>query len=238
MPELTTDCPRCGAAFTTFDVKEAHRTSRFEHDWKQYYEVFGICRQCRHATIFVLSNSGGSDYTSVNKAGLMKFGGSLNGYMDNEGFINIRHKASVAPPDHLPKEIANAFNEGATCLAVECWNAAATMFRLCLDLATRPKLPKEVKGQSDPKGLNKDVRRILGLRMNWLFDNGKLPEDLRELSICVKDDGNDGAHAGTLKKEDAQDLLDFTTALLERLYTEPEKLKLAAARRSKRRKGK
>jgi hypothetical protein len=55
-----------------------------------------------------------------------------------------------------------------------------------------------------------------------------LPEALRDLSSCVKEDGNDGAHAGTLTKEDAEDLLDFTTALLERLYTEPKQLALAA----------
>jgi hypothetical protein len=39
-----------------------------------------------------------------------------------------------------------------------------------------------------------------------------------------------------LNKADAEDLLDFTVALLERLYTEPERLKLAKARREERRK--
>jgi hypothetical protein len=50
-----------------------------------------------------------------------------------------------------------------------------------------------------------------------------------------KEDGNDGAHAGTLTKEDAEDLLDFATALFERMYTEPERLRLARERREKRR---
>jgi hypothetical protein len=43
------------------------------------------------------------------------------------------------------------------------------------------------------------------------------------------------AHGGTLKNEDADDLLDFTVELLERLYTEPAKLKLAEERRKARR---
>ena len=68
-----------------------------------------------------------------------------------------------------------------------------------------------------------------------MFEHGMLPSGLKELSTCVREDGNDGAHAGTLKREDAQDLLDFTTALLERIYTEPEKLRLAKERRDKRR---
>jgi hypothetical protein len=42
---------------------------------------------------------------------------------------------------HLPANIENAFSEGAGCLSIECFNAAATMFRLCVDLATRPLLP-------------------------------------------------------------------------------------------------
>ncbi len=148
-----------------------------------------------------------------------------------EGYVSLQHRAGKAPPDHVPPNIQAAFREAATCLAVECWNAASTMFRLCVDLATRPMLPEE-----ETAGLNAKTRRDLGLRLPWLFDNELLPNDLRELSACIREDANDGAHAGTLKKEDAEDLLDFTSALLERLYTEPEKLTLAAKRREARRK--
>jgi hypothetical protein len=104
------------------------------------------------------------------------------------------------------------------------------MFRLCVDIATRSMLPDE-----DVDGLNARVRRNLGLRLPWLFANGRLPQALQELSSCVKEDGNDGAHVGSLQKADAEDLLDFTVALLERMYTEPERLRLAQARRESRR---
>jgi Domain of unknown function (DUF4145) len=80
-----------------------------------------------------------------------------------------------------------------------------------------------------------DGASVKGLRLPWLFDNDKLPGGLRELSTAIKEDGNDGAHQGTLTKEDAQDLLDFTTALLERVFTEPKKLELAKERRQQRR---
>jgi Domain of unknown function (DUF4145) len=73
-------------------------------------------------------------------------------------------------------------------------------------------------------GPNAKIRRDLGLRLPWLFANGKLPAELHDLSIVIKDDGNDGAHKGTLTKAEAGDLLDFTMALLERLFTEPKKL--------------
>ena len=107
------------------------------------------------------------------------------------------------------------------------------MFRLCIDIVTREMLPEE-----DAEGLNARVRRNLGLRLPWLFDHDILPENLRELSTCVREDGNDGAHAGTLTPEDAADLLDFTIMLLERIYTEPERLRLAKARRDERRNAK
>jgi hypothetical protein len=87
----------------------------------------------------------------------------------------------------------------------------------------------------EAEGLNARVKRDLGLRLPWMFKNGILPEDLKELSTCVREDGNDGAHTGTLTHEEAQDLQDFTTILLERIYTEKERLRLAEKRREKRR---
>jgi hypothetical protein len=104
------------------------------------------------------------------------------------------------------------------------------MFRLCVDLATEARLP-----EADVDGLNGKIRRSLGLRLIWLFEHEYLPAALQELSVAVKDDGNDGAHLGALTKPDAEDLLDFTVALLERIFTEPERLRLATERRLQRR---
>ncbi len=89
--------------------------------------------------------------------------------------------------------------------------------------------------QDDTNGLNRRIRRSLGLRLPWLFDQNILPEALRELSVCIKDDGNDGAHEGTLSEEDAEDILDFAYVMLERIYTEPKRIELAKERRSNRR---
>lgn len=162
--------------------------------------------------------------------GLSGVRGSVNGYVRIQGFVSLKDAAGASPPDYLPDEIRKVFTEGATCFAVGCYNASGTMFRLCIDLATQAMLPKE-----EVEGLTARIRRNLGLRLPWLFDRGALPEALREVSTCIKDDGNDGAHAGTLGKDDAEDMLDFTVALLERLYTEPRQLQLAKERREKRR---
>src|SRR5262249_16976481 len=139
-------------------------------------------------------------------------------------------KATSWRHEHVTPNVAATFREVATCLRVECWNAAGTMFRPCVDLATRPKLPVE-----DVEGLNAKTRRDLGLRLLWLFANNELPASLRELSKAIREDGNDGAHQGTLTKDDAEELLDFTVELLKRIFTEPKQLELPEQRRKQRR---
>lgn len=119
--------------------------------------------------------------------------------MDIEGIVSQKDNVTVPPPEFLPTEIEAVFREGATCLSVGCYNAAATMFRLCVDIATRSILP-----EGDAEGLNSKVRRNLGFRLPWLFQHSHLPSALQELSTCVKEDVNDGAHEGTLKKADAK----------------------------------
>lgn len=230
MAELIANCPRCGSKKITFDVKSAHVIDH-AYGWQNHYEAFAVCRHCHRATVFVLSESVNGDYEYVHKVGLTKVEKALNGYVDIKGYVSLKDENVVSPPEFIPKEIDAAFREGATCFAVGCYNAAGTIFRLCIDLATRPKLPKD-----DAEGLTTKVRRDLGLRLPWLFDHGLIHPSLRDLSHCIQEDGNDGAHSGTLSREDAEDLLDFTYVLLERLYTEGKRVELATQRRMERRK--
>lgn len=229
MAQLVANCPRCGAGRITFDVSQAFAT-REMHGWQLWYEAFSVCRNCNRSTVFVLSERHDSNYKKTHQNGLLNLPDSLNNYVTVEHYISASDRDPVAPPEHIPNAIREVFKEGAKCMAIGCNNAAGTMFRLCVDLATRPLLP-----QGEIQGLNPKVRRDLGLRVPWLIDSGLLPKELKELSMCIREDGNDGAHAGTLKKEDAEDLLDFTQALLERMFTEPERLRLAQERRSARR---
>jgi hypothetical protein len=158
---------------------------------------------------------------------------NINNYFEHVGHISLKDAGATVAPDHVPPEIAKVFEEATRCVAVECWNAAGAMFRLCVDMATEPLVPKE-----NIAGLTAHTRKNLGPRLEWLLENGKLPAELSGLSECIREDGNDAAHRGALGKEDAEDVLDFTIALLERMFTEPERLKLAEARRQERRKPK
>jgi hypothetical protein len=225
MSELVTNCPRCGAVKITFDLMGFHLLKK-EHGWLSWFEAQYVCRECSQSTVFLLSLRG-IDYKNSTPGSIEK---PVNHVFKVENYLSLKNFVKSKPPEHVPPNIKTAFEEGASCMAIECFNAGATMFRLCIDHSTKVLLPRE-----DENGLTPRIRRSLGLRLKWLFDNGKLPEALRELSHCIKEDGNDGAHDGTLRKEDAEDVVDFTFVLLERLYTEPERLRLAQARRHARR---
>lgn len=229
MAEIVADCPRCRTQKTTFDLYSSTYVGS-QHGWQNWYEAFCVCRHCKRSTVFVVKQSRIEDKNFFAKSGPEKLSGNANHHVSIDNFVSQKDRDIESPPEHLPKEVESAFLEGSKCLAVGCPNASATMFRLAIDLATRPMLPLEEK-----PGLNAKTRRDLGLRLPWLFDNGILPSALRELSHCIKEDGNDGAHSGTLTKEDAEDLLDFAFALFERIYTEPKRLELAKERRQARR---
>lgn len=227
MAELVADCPRCGAKEMTFDLM-CHIPTGVTYGWRHSCEAFCVCRACGKSTVFSLSQK---DIKLEEAFGNMETATvAVNRIAQVEGYISLKDKAGQSPPEHVPESVERVFSEGAACLAIGCWNAAGTMFRLCVDLATRGMLPTE-----DVSGLNAKTRRDLGLRLPWLIENGVLPEALKELSSCIKDDGNDGAHQGTLGEDEARDILDFTRVLLERIYTEPRRLELARDRREQRR---
>jgi hypothetical protein len=225
---LVEDCPRCGAKSVTFDVL-AHQKLDPSPEGRLRFEGYSVCRACVRGTTFVVAQTDPNFTQNLRQQGL-SMPGNLRTFMAVEGYVSIRETVAVRPPEHVPPDVADAFNEGATCLAVECFNAASAMFRLAVDLATRPLLPPETD-----TSINSRQRRDLGLRLAWMFDNGKLAPELRELSKAIREDGNDGVHRGTLTKPDAEDLLDFAVRLLERMFTEPERLRLAEVRRQSRR---
>lgn len=228
MPELVANCPRCGAKEMTFDVLCC--LPIVLPGAQMGCEAYSSCKRCLKGTIFILRPKMGCARQGWCER-LRTLGSALNTIASVSDHVSLKDEACGEVPKHLPENIEAAFREGATCVAVGCYNAACCMFRLCIDLATKPRLPEE-----GIEGLKAKTRRDLGLRLPWLFDNGLLPEDLRELSLCIKDYGDDGAHYGVVAKVDADDILDFTFALLKRLFTEPKEVELARERQRERRK--
>jgi hypothetical protein len=145
--------------------------------------------------------------------------------LDIESYVGVKEQDTIIPPEYIPKNIEAVFKKGITCLAGGCYIAADKMFRLCIELALCSMLPKH-----DSEDLDRKARREVGLRLPLIIATGLLPTALtalKKLSSCIKENGNNGAHAGPpLKIIEGENLLDITIALLEHMYTEPERLRL------------
>lgn len=233
MAFLVADCPRCSSRKIQFLVIGA---SKFweKRDGIQgvgngfYYEVQCACCECRKSTLFRIRRP--IDKGSLDNIDWSDADFAIKNVATILGPVTPADIAIEAPPEFLPAHIEQAYNEGSKCLSIGCFNASATMYRLCLDFATKAMLPPEGEEPGNR------IRRSLGFRIEWLLNNGRLPEALRDLAECVKDDGNDGAHEGILDEKSALDLRDFSYILLERIYTEVERIAEAKRRRDQRHK--
>lgn len=229
MSGFATNCPRCGTAKVTFDLFAGHKYEDWETHYRSYiqsFEVFGRCRHCNRTTILILRFEG----ARIETREFIAFAQANPNSVTVAGFVSLKDQNRTPPPEHLPPAVSDVFREGATCLSVECFNAAGTMFRLCVDLAT-----KEILGKVPTSGITDRERDNLSARLSWLFRNGHIPGDLEDLSKCVRQIGNDGAHEGWLTKNDAEDLCEFVNQLLYRVYTIPKNVELAQQRRDARR---
>ena len=234
------DCPNCSAKKSTFDVSGYEPKGLTRFNYNSGY-LFSTCRSCMvsiciNAKItFNATQSLNSTHGNNIKSKIQVLRGILNGQTDiADWFTDFEYSPILPnaemPPEHLPAEIESLFKEAAQCYAIGCYNASGAMFRLCLDITTKDILDKN-------ENLNpvQNDKKTIHSRLTWIFNNSILPRSLEDLSRCIKDDGNDAAHDGSLCKEDAADLLDFTYILLERIYTEPVRIENARLRRVERR---
>ncbi|MEQ5807783.1 DUF4145 domain-containing protein [Alteromonas sp. NFXS44] len=227
MPTIVGECPRCKSHHTTFNVTaHVYKGARFNGD--HTYEIFSVCRACHSPSILDVVQSYRAEDASrlfrrpEHAAEIFQVDMSLNDIFDITGHISLKDEISIKCPEHTPEHLKVVFEEGAACFAISCYNASVAMFRLCLDLDT-----KEIAEKHDISGM-------LFARLQKLFSQSLLPSDLEELSHCIRENGNDGAHDGTVTEVEAQDILDFTVSYFESRYTLPERIRLRREARNKR----
>ena len=220
---LVHNCPRCGTKKITFDVLNASRVE--EEDDLDTYEAFCRCRSCSGSSIFLVTIKNSTTYRMDN---VVNKSSNLNRILNDIELVKIFPGIS-AIPEHIPPEISIPFCEALICQAIQAYNAAGCMFRTTVDLVTK-KMLEDLHGKNPPK----NAKDNLAQRIKWLFDENQLTRSLKELSTSIRLDGNDAAHEANLEKDDVEAMNDFTTLLLEEIYTNPKKIELAANRRKKR----
>jgi hypothetical protein len=218
------NCPRCDAKKTTFDVL----TVTFVRNMGGYPEVSYLeapikCRNCKRVSILGCSTDNNRLAQNIEKA--FNDHSLLSDCVRTNNFVSLADVEATPPPQHLPDKIYNAFVEGSKCYAAGCYNGAGAMFRLSLDLASKSLLPQ------DDVRINHRQKNYLADRLEWLFDNNHWPSSLKEMVTCIRQDGNDGAHDGELGEMEAFDIMDFTSMVLEKIYTEPERIRISKERR-------
>ncbi|MAQ71122.1 MAG: hypothetical protein CL565_02905 [Alphaproteobacteria bacterium] len=236
MTILVTDCPRCGATKTTFDIYTFNNLGGKTYNGKHVLEAFSVCRHCQRGTIFNAAQKDGvtDTYFKDPNNAFARLMGSLNDVITIVSHVTTQNMSTIAPPKSIPENVEKVFKEGAIALSGNCPNAACAMFRTCLDLASKD-IINHKKFVKEPTKKQKD---FLSGRLEFLFENGALADKLKLYMECVRKAGNIGIHEGVLDMDDANDLLDFTTIFLEEMYSEPAKIAQAIERTNARRKKK
>lgn len=220
------NCPRCDTIGVTFEVLDLVETA---HDaaTNSDNEAFLICRNCRKTTSAQISIKDKS--ISSYRREVKSYEQFFDDMISIASFVSLQKNVSRSTPDGLPDHIRGRFGEALICMEYDCYNAAASTFRTCIDLATRSLLPVE---QTD--GLPEKTRRDLRLRLNWLINNGQISRRLEALAECIREDGNEAVHLATLDKNDVIEIYDFAYFFLEEMYAIQFRLDNARARRSAR----
>jgi hypothetical protein len=122
----------------------------------------------------------------------------------------------------VPKIIAKSYEEAVACAGSGAFTACAIMCRRTLE------------GICDSHGI---VAGNLDGKLKKLRDDGVIEKRLFEWADSLRLVGNEAAHdvAAEVPKEDARDLLDFTRALVEYIFTFTENFKKFTERRAARR---
>lgn len=120
----------------------------------------------------------------------------------------------------LPAPLRSAFDEAVTCYRSKAFTAAAVMCR------------KTLEGICKERGI---TERNLATALTKLRDAGTIDARLFEWADQLRLFGNDAAHdlSVTIEGPDARDIIDFTKALIEYVFTFQERFLAFKARRSK-----
>ena len=116
--------------------------------------------------------------------------------------------ASIAP-NHTPPSVAGRFLEGEAAYERHSWNAAVSMYRSALDIATKslPGVP---------------AKQSFYTRLKWLADNGRITAEMKTWADRVRLEGNEALHdPDDFTEEDARPLRLFTLSFLRYMFELP-----------------
>lgn len=166
-------------------------------------------------TVYSLLSCPACDLAILVSRAVEDYGGEYEYYAVHELFP-ARHRALG---DAAPEAVQRAFSEAQDCLRAGAATAAALMCRRAIEEAA--------------KSLGQKSRAPLAKKLSRLHDQGTLDDRLLEWADALKLAGNDAAHEtdAEITVRDAEDLLAFTEAFAEYLFTYRRRFDEYSARR-------
>lgn len=207
------DCVRCGVKSVQHMLVGQGHIKHF--DW----EVAGACANCKQVSVYALH---------LNSTGIAPSSYSEN--LENDGTRLAKTPVRIATvpahvSEHVPARIAGLFREANECRQMTWYEAAGSMYRKTLDVATKHIFTH------DPRLSDKKPANALRSRIKAMGEMGILEHDIVELADIVALDGNDAVHdEDPYTKEEAEALEDLTFDLLDRLFVRPAKIAAVKAK--------
>jgi hypothetical protein len=120
----------------------------------------------------------------------------------------------------IPNSLRTAYDEARACFRAKAYTATAIMCR------------KTLEGIADE---NKITARNLATALKEMKDKGIIESRLYEWADTLRISGNEAAHGvnSQISRQDTMDILEFTHALLEYVFTFQEKFEQFKKRQSK-----
>lgn len=193
-------CGRCGrvAQFTQVLTQILRRQISFAARRVVERAVILECQGCKESTVVIEALDGGA------ATGLY--------WWPMPGF-------DVPADAGVPAEVADAYNEGSRCIAVEAPNAAVAMFRTAIAQVVAEKGSETAKAQRD-----------LYSRIEKMAEEGALFRNFGDWAHHIRKVGNAGAHGEAFEPvttDDATELQRFVGQLIDFLYVQPARLAAA-----------
>ncbi len=207
------DCVRCG-------VKKIHH-SVVGYSWcsTHTHEVVGRCQDCHKTSIYV-HKSGGLIELKEQEHNI-----EMPGFTTLSAAAVYYGASPMVLSEYIPDRIAGLFREANECRQMTWYEAAGSMYRKTLDVATKHIF------SHDPRLAEKNPANALRSRIKAMGELGILEQDIVELADIVALDGNDAVHdEDPYTKEEAEALEDLTLDLLDRLFVRPAKIAAVKAK--------
>ncbi|WP_309628829.1 DUF4145 domain-containing protein [Brevundimonas sp.] len=195
MAMMIRDCPHCPATSVAFTIKWNASTSGATQIGA------ATCGACGKLIAFTLLSVGAAAPDPSN------IGGNIASIWQVTGAWPSRQAPTV--PDHTPNAVARRFLEGEDAFNRHSWNAAVSMYRSALDIAT-----KGLEGVPEKQTFYK--------RLIWLRDQGRITDEMKSWADQVRIEGNEALHdPEDFEESDAKPLRLFTEMFLRYIFELP-----------------